>query len=243
MLSFGIAARPANSRFKSLTLSIPARVAMWMTVVLSSGAVATTFGRTVLISILLVVGAYAIGWLVKRHRILGISAIAAVVPLAVTGIVVHSGWLVRASQTAAGDLTTRGSLAGRAIEMIQANPLLGIGPVQYGPNLAKMGLAVPDFHVVHNIPLLVAAEFGILVGVAFTVWIVMLGIRSFRLSTFAAALFLFSIPFFMLDNLHYVYGNGMASLAIWLALLDYQGRETVQSKPAVPPDSTTVATN
>ena len=226
MLSFGVASRAANERFASLSITKPTQVAMWTTVVLSSAAVATTFGRTVLLSVLLVAVTYAVGWLIKHHRIYGLSTIATVVPVAAVGIVVRSGWLVRATQTAAGDLTTRGSLAERAVEMIQANPILGIGPVQYGPNLAKMGLPVPDVHVVHNLPLLVAAEFGVVIGVTFTVWIVMLGVRSVRLSAFAAALFLFAVPFFMLDNLHYVYGNGMASFAIWLALLDYQRRGT-----------------
>jgi hypothetical protein len=41
------------------------------------------------------------------------------------------------------------------------------------------------------------------------------------LSVFAIALFLSILPFFMLDNLHYVYGNGMAMFAVWLAMLDY----------------------
>jgi len=38
---------------------------------------------------------------------------------------------------------------------------------------------------------------------------------------FATAIFLSIIPFLMLDNLHYVCGNGMAMFAIWLAMLSY----------------------
>jgi hypothetical protein len=84
-----------------------------------------------------------------------------------------------------------------------------------------MGLTVIDPHIVHNLPLLVTVEFGIAVGVAFTAWLVILGIRAFRLSIYAAALFLSILPFLLLDNLHYVYGNGLAMFAVWIAILDY----------------------
>ncbi|MGI9584557.1 MAG: O-antigen ligase family protein [Acidimicrobiia bacterium] len=224
LLSFGIASRPFSSRFRSISLSRPTRIAMWTTVGLASAAVATTFGRTVLLSLAVVGATYSIGWLLKRQRILGVSALAVIAPFVGTALVVRSGWLVRASQTAAGDLTTRDTLIARAIDMIQSSPLIGIGPVQYGPNLAQMGLPVPDAHVVHNLPLLIAVEFGIVVGIAFLVWIVALGVRSIRQSTYLAALFLFTVPFFLLDNLHYVYGNGMAALAIWIAFLDYHSK-------------------
>lgn len=220
-LSFGIARRPHNAAFGSLSLSVSLRTMMWTTVVLSSAAVATTFGRTALLAIGGVAATYSVGWIVRRRKVFGTSALAVLVPLGVTGMVLRSGWLVRASQSVKGDLTTRDALAARAIEMIQSNPFVGIGPVQYGPNLANMAPTVPDLHVVHNLPLLVSVEFGIVVGIGFTVWIVILGIRAFRLSVFATALFLSIMPFFLLDNLHYVYGNGMAMFAIWLAMLDY----------------------
>jgi hypothetical protein len=220
-LSLGIAERPLNSRFSSLTLSRPQRVTMWTAVVLSSAAIATTFGRTALLAIGLVGVTYFVGWLVRRSKIMGVSALATLLPLAVTGLVLRSGWLVRASQSADLDLTNRDALASRAIEMIRSSPLTGVGPVQYGPHLTQMGLVSLDVHVVHNLPLLVSAEFGIIVGIAFTAWLAAFGIRAFRLSVYAAALFLSILPFLLLDNLHYVYGNGLVSLAVWIALLDY----------------------
>jgi O-antigen ligase len=194
---------------------------MWTSVVLSSSTIATTFGRTALLAIVLVGASYGVGWFMHRRNIMGISAAAILLPLTATGLLLRSGWLVRAAQSANLDLTTRDALAARAIEMIRSSPLTGIGPVQYGPHLTRMGLSVLDPHVVHNLPLLVSAEFGVIVGAAFTLWIGILGFRAFRLSVFAAAIFLSIIPFLMLDNLHYVYGNGMAMFAIWLAMLDY----------------------
>jgi hypothetical protein len=71
------------------------------------------------------------------------------------------------------------------------------------------------------VPLLVTAEFGMIVGLAFTGWLIALGIRAFRISVYATALFLSVIPFLLLDNLHYVYGNGMMIFAVWIAMLDY----------------------
>jgi hypothetical protein len=107
---------------------------------------------------------------------------------------------------------------------------MGVGPVQYGPHLTQMGLTVLDPHVVHNVPLLVTAEFGIIVGLAFTGWLIALGIRAFRLSLYATALFLSIIPFLVLDNLHYVYGNGMMVFAVWIAILDYNTTTEVVPK-------------
>ena len=235
-LSFGISKRPLNRHFDSISLSAPLRVSMWTAVALSSAAVATSFGRTALLAIGLVGGAYVVGWLMHRNQIMGISALMTLLPLAATGIVLRSGWLVRASQSATFDLTTRDALAARALEMIRSSPLTGIGPVQYGPNLTQMGLSVLDPHIVHNVPLLVTAEFGIVVGVAFTIWLATLGVRAFRLSIYAAALYLAILPFLLLDNLHYVYGNGMAMFAIWIATLDYHrdaatGPATDQGRP------------
>ena len=220
-LSFGIAKKPLNRIFADVTLSRPLRIAMWTSVVLSSSAIATTFGRTALLAIVLVGATYGVGWFMYRRNIMGMSAAATLLPLTVTGLFLKSGWLVRASQSAKLDFTTRDALAARAIEMIRSSPLTGIGPVQYGPHLTRMGLSVLDPHVVHNLPLLVSAEFGVIVGAAFTLWIGFLGLRAFKLSVFAAAIFVSILPFFMLDNLHYVYGNGMAMFAIWLAMLDY----------------------
>jgi hypothetical protein len=42
----------------------------------------------------------------------------------------------------------------------------------------------------------------------------------------ATSLFVFAVPFLLLDNLHYVYGNGMAGFAVWIALLDLHRRGT-----------------
>lgn len=220
-LSFGIARGPRNKAFGELTLSAPLRIAMWLTVVLSSAAIATTFGRTALLSVAVVGGTFAIAWLVRRHRILAISAAMTLVPFGVSALLLRSGWLVRASQSADLDLTTRGDLAATAITMITSNPIVGIGPVQYGPYLATMGLDPIDPHVVHNLSLLFAAEFGIAIGVAFTVWLLAMGVRAFRGSAYAVALYVALIPYFMLDNLHYVYGNGLAMFALWIAFLDY----------------------
>jgi O-antigen ligase len=161
---------------------------------------------------------------------MGLSAIMTFLPLAVTGLFLRSGWLVRVSQSTELDLTTRDALAARAIEMIRSSPLMGVGPVQYGPHLTQMGLTVLDPHVVHNVPLLVTAEFGIIVGLAFTGWLIALGIRAFRLSLYATALFLSIIPFLVLDNLHYVYGNGMMVFAVWIAILDYNTTTEVVPK-------------
>jgi O-antigen ligase len=129
---------------------------------------------------------------------------------------------------AANDLTLRDDLISTAFNMIKLNPWIGVGPVQYGPYLTQM-VSEPDPHIVHNIPLLVTAEFGIVVGIVFTVWIAAMVVRSVRFNVYAAAIGLSMLPFFVFDNLHYVYGNGIAMFAIWIALLDYHSDNAVES--------------
>ncbi|MDK1292903.1 MAG: hypothetical protein QGM46_11320, partial [Actinomycetota bacterium] len=69
------------------------------------------------------------------------------------------------------------------------------------------------------------------IGVAFTAWLIALGIRSFRLSVYAGALFVSILPLMLFDNLHYVYGNGIAMFAVWIAMLDYH--RDVHIAPAI----------
>ena len=74
--------------------------------------------------------------------------------------------------------------------------------------------------MVHVVPLLVAAEFGILVGLAFLFWLVALGLRSLRTSIHSIAIFGAAFSYLLLDNLHYVYPMGVAMFGVWLATLD-----------------------
>ncbi|MFC2153540.1 O-antigen ligase family protein [Actinomycetota bacterium] len=191
---------------------------MWFAVATSSAASAASFGRTALLAVLLVSVVYGIGWMTKRLTPLAWSAATPLAGAALSGVVALPAWQQRASVTSA----IRVELMERAIEIIRAHPIVGVGPGQYGRILFETATGEPDRFIVHNIPLLIAAEFGILIGFAFTLWLVAIGVRSVVTSVYAGAIFIAAVPFLLLDNLHYVYPTGLMMFGLWVGLLGYQ---------------------
>lgn len=198
---------------------------MWITVGLSSAAVSTTFGRLGVLALIGIAGFYALGAIWKRSREYLAAAALAVVPLTVGIATTWTAWSVRAAETAAGNATYRESLLARAITVIREHPLVGVGPGEYGPAVARMGLpeVLSEVHVtvVHNVGILTAAEYGIPIGVAFSLWIAALGIASILTSLRAMALFASIVPYLVFDHTHMSYAYAIAGFGLWLATLDY----------------------
>ncbi len=132
----------------------------------------------------------------------------------VMGVVLRAGWLARATESSSLTSDIRWMLAKRAITIIAGDPIAGLGPVQYGSRVPP-----GDGFIVHNVPLLTAAEFGVAVGVALVLWLTLLGYRTSMKSIPAGAVFASAIPFLLFDNLHYVLGVGLGMVAIWLAAI------------------------
>lgn len=205
----------------------------WSAVALSSAAMATTFGRMAALSVMLLAIVYASSWF-RRHQLgFATSALVVSVPAIVTGLVLHSRWLVRMTQSIALYTSGRGQLTTRAFEIIGDNILFGVGPAQYGPTLATMELSRYDQVMVHSTPLMVAAEYGAVIGALFVIWLIALGVNSARTSAYGFGLFLAILPLLLMDNLHYVYPSGIASFGLWIAVLDFHGdHEEGSSLPA-----------
>lgn len=195
----------------------------WSAVALASAAMATTFGRMAALSVLLIAVVYAFAWFRRRQRGLAYSALIVSIPAIVTGLVLQSRWIVRATQSTSLQSSGRGQLIARALEIIADNPLFGVGPAQYGPTLATMELTKYDVVMVHNVILMVAAEYGVAIGGLAAIWLIALGVRATRIPAYALGLFLAVLPFLLLDNLHYVYPSGIASFGLWVAVLDFHG--------------------
>ena len=194
---------------------------MWATVVLSSAAVSVTFGRLGVISAIGIAGVYGIAWILKRNREYLAASLASVIPLGIGIIIAWQGWQVRASETAAGYQSGREALLRRAFTVIEGNPLWGVGPAQMGPAVARIGLTEAASTYVHNVPVLVAAEYGIPLGVVFTVWLMALGMAALFTSARATAVFVSIVPYLLLDHTHLVYVYALAEFGLWLAILDY----------------------
>lgn len=84
-----------------------------------------------------------------------------------------------------------------------------------------MGLTEVDHTIMHNIPVLIAAEYGVPVGALFTPWLGLLGLAALFTSARATAVFVAILPYVYFDNLHMVYINGTVGLGLWSAVMDY----------------------
>ncbi len=198
---------------------------MWLSVALASASIATTFGRNGVIAALMVGGLYGLGWLVKRNWDYLASALVAVVPMGIGIVVTWAGWNVRATETAAGYQSGREALLRRALEIIRDNPLVGVGPANYGPYLAQIGLTPVDITIVHSVPVLVAAEYGVPIGLLFTLWLGLLGVAALRTSVRALAVFVSIVPYLVFAYAPLVYASGIVGFGLWLAVMDYHRRQ------------------
>lgn len=194
---------------------------MWGTVILASGAISATFGRQGILAGAAIAVLYGVAWIVKRRKVYLASSLAAGLPMTIGVAIAWEGWNVRAAETAAGEQWGRESLIDRALSVIEANPIFGVGPADYGPALARMGLTDVDITIVHNVPLLMAAEYGIPVGVLFVLWIGLLGLAALFTSVRAAAVFVAVAPYLIFDHPHIVYVYAIIQLGLWLSVLDY----------------------
>ncbi len=206
---------------------------MWLSVILGSASVATSFGRTPALAVLAIGGVYGVAWMVQRKRGYLASSIAAFVPMVIGIAISWTGWQVRAYQTASGSASGRGGPLGRAFTIIEANPVFGVGPGRFGPTLAEIGLTSTDWEIVHNVPVLVAAEYGVPFGVLFTLWLVLLGVVALSTSVRAAAVFVSIVPVLLFAYSPVVYTTGVAGFGLWLATLDYHRRHRSEYRSSV----------
>jgi hypothetical protein len=191
------------------------RPTLWVSVCVASAAIASTFGRAAALGVIMVGLVYVIGWRRGKNSMLGGSALATLGALGVGLAITHSGWLARVSSGS----SVRVSLASRSLDVIAVNPIFGVGPGRYGATLADIGLVSVDRHIVHNVPLLVTAEFGLILGLAFALWLLTVGLMSLRSSFVAFAVFIGILPLMFLDNLHYVIPGGVPMLGLWCGSL------------------------
>lgn len=204
---------------------------MWVSVMLASAAVATTFGRSGAMAVCAIACMYAIAWIVKRKTDYLTSSIATLLPMTFGIAIAWRGWSVRAAEAVAGEQWGREALLRRAFEIIKANPIFGVGPGKYSPTLARIGLTDVDITIVHNVPALVAAEYGVPLGIMFTVWLGVLGLAALFTSVRAAGVFVAIVPYLLLDHSPILYGYGIALFGLWLATLDYLWQHRAGTAP------------
>jgi hypothetical protein len=190
------------------------------TVILASAGIATTFGRSAVLSLAAIAAVYALGAIVTRNPAFASNAAVVIVPFLIFAPVFWSAWAVRINDIASADDRGRAEQVEAALALIEENPLLGVGPARYADAVDP-----GQQHIVHNIPLLIGAELGVAAAIGFIIWLVVVGVLSIRTSWQAAALFVAPIAFLLTDKFHLTFISGVAMAGLWLGLLQRELRD------------------
>lgn len=160
--------------------------------------------------------------LARRDRARTWAAAGAIlVGLAVGGAAFGDGWVARGEATAGTSATAsadsnRGERFKEAKELIEAKPLLGVGPGRYVEALTATDRL--EYLPAHDLLAHEAAELGIVGGVVVLALLALLGLRVLRGGAWTAAVVAPMIPFLLLDAYPYVFATGLAISALWLGL-------------------------
>lgn len=209
-------------------LAVAARERRWLLwpAAVAIAPVGFTYSRTSLIAIALVAACF----LAARFPA---AALAVVLGAGLPALAWNDGWVTRArtsveSEARQGLGTGRGALIEQSLDLIREKPLTGVGPGLYVESLGERGVdKTPSggvYKPVHNVPLLVAAEGGILAGMAMLTLIGSAGWIAFRRGPLGWALFGAFAPFLLLDHFAYTFPQGNVMLGLWLAAIVTTGR-------------------
>ena len=154
------------------------------------------------------------------RRVWMLAVAALVLGAAATGIGMGSGWYTRTSDStnlAAAD-SGRSERAREAFDLIEDHPFVGVGPGRYSIEIDARGNHEPL--PAHNVVLHVAAEAGVLAGLAVALVGLLLVRRYLTSAPEAAAGFVLIVPYFVFDAYPYVFPIGLFLSAVWLGLLE-----------------------
>lgn len=189
---------------------------------LSFAALSITYSRASLVGVVVIFAALLIGSLRSRPDLrapLAVMLLALVLP----ALVFNDGWVTRAEDSATTDVddfaTFRITHIEQSLTVIAAHPVVGAGPGLYSYTLERDHDPEID-DAVHVVPLLVAAEDGLPIGIVFTLLLVVLALRALRTSPEAVAVVAGFGTFLLFDKFAYLHPNGMVMLAVWLATID-----------------------
>jgi hypothetical protein len=155
---------------------------------------------------------------------------AIVVGVGVPALLTASGWLARGEQFGEERPdSSRGILLLQGLVVFSMDPLIGVGPGQY---MARVRTLTDDEGIrrmlgpTHDVPLLVAAESGVVAGAAIVVLLAALGLRVLRdRDDVAFGLYIVLLPFWLLDVVPYTLPQGVILTGLWLGALDVLHRD------------------
>ncbi len=161
------------------------------------------------------------------------------------------GWRFKAERSATTDVAAasngRAGMIDEAVAMIKRWPILGVGPGRFmatrdaHPDIKA--LATEDQQV-HNVPLLIVTESGVVGAIALGALVVTLA-RRIRRQAFALALCAAMSGHLMFDHAPWTFGFGMVQIALVLGFVG-AGQSAARGglqEPGVTKKSATLATN
>ena len=227
----------------------------WSVVGASGGAVIVgitcgTAGAVSLIALLIAASIRAVA--LRRRRALTPSVLPVLVSIVLTfGIAAGAsidGWRFKAERTVTTDVAAasngRAGMIDEAVAMIKQWPLLGVGPGRFmairdaHPNIAA--LATEDQQV-HNVPLLIITESGVL-GAAALVFLGLAMARRMRRRAFALTVLLAMLGHALFDHAPWTFGFGMVQIALVIGFAAAPSEATSEATPAATPAATHATT-
>lgn len=191
-------------------------------IALSFASLGITYSRASLVGVVAIFAALVVG-IVRGRSDLRIPVVVLLLALLIPAIVFSDGWATRAEDSATTDVddfaTFRITHISQSLTVISDAPLVGVGPGLYSFTLERDHEPEID-DAVHVVPLLVAAEDGVIVGVLFALLLVLLAVRALRTSPEAVAVLAGFGVFLAFDKFAYLHPNGMVMFAVWLATID-----------------------
>jgi O-antigen ligase len=129
------------------------------------------------------------------------------------------GWQFKADVTAHPTSfdSGRSQLAEAALDVIEAHPLLGVGPGSYVDDSVARG--TPEPLPPHNWLLQVGAEEGVVAAAVVLALSLVMCARAVRAGPEATMALILLVPFWIGDAFPYTYPHGLALSALWLGML------------------------
>lgn len=193
----------------------------WMATALISVPIGLTYSRMSVLTILALICVVVVSGR-QRRSLICFSAV--LLGVLLPALATAGGWIARGQQTvdapdAEGVTSGRLILMRQAWQLIESAPLLGVGPGNYVNEVSKFNPTVDFVLPVHNVPLLVAAEGGVVAGLLCVALIFSLGVTAVRSGVAAMALFAALLPFLMLDVIPYRTPQGIVMFGLWIGAI------------------------
>jgi hypothetical protein len=189
---------------------------------LAVSSVGFLYGRAIAASFALVCGSLALRAREDvRYRWVIVALLVGVIPTVLMG---REGWI---NSFARGVSSQRVEMVAQAAEIVEDDPLFGVGPGNYLDILRSRSElhTTSDLLNVHSVPALIAAEAGVPAGVISGALLVLVGLRAVRAGPLGAALFASYFMWAVLDVLPYVTPQGIVLTAIWLGLITHAKKD------------------